>query len=101
MICLFTSSPPSTDNNNNGVSFFINSRFISLPSLITYANGKFVHDVGGDFDPDEFDGVDSLDGDGENDYGFDEDDEEDEEEEEEEGEEEEEETNKNKQKTTE
>ena len=54
MICLFTSSPPSTDNNNNGVSFFINSRFISLPSLITYANGKFVHDVGGDFDGDTF-----------------------------------------------
>ena len=58
-------------NVGDGSSAIFNSRFISLPGSIVFANAKFVHEVDGDFDPDEFDGIDNLD---DRDSGYDEDD---------------------------
>ena len=78
-IVIFTSSFTTSNIHNNAATLTL---IPSLPHFITYANAKFVHDVGGDFDPEEFDGVDHLDGDDQDSYGFDnEEDEEDEDEE--------------------
>ena len=75
-VVVLTSSTHSP-NLGSGSSAIFNSRFISLPASVIFADAKFVHEVDGDFDPDEFDGVDNLNG---RDSGYDEDDFDDEEE---------------------